>query len=118
VSRARAVLATTPGQEAGGNRNALLAADRELAATEAALDQVYDLLRPGAERQADRRTRAAALNLAEARLDAVKGMLVSAGVPDAEKRIKIVRASFAPGDESSDDSGGVVLAMLLSKKKP
>ncbi len=85
----------------------LRAIDRDLAVTEIALDRTYDMLRPGADRQADRRTRAAALEIASQRLDAVRTMLRSAGVADVDARVKLIHPTFDP----SKDSVGSVIAI-------
>ena len=88
--------------------------DRELAATEDAMDRVYDLLRPGADRQADRRTRAACLEVAQDRLKAVQAALVTSGVPNVDGRVRLLKPQFNP-DAGAD--GGRVVMTVVSKKK-
>ena len=50
----------------------LQSVNQQLADVEDAFDELYDLLRPGADRLAGRRTRSALLELADARLAAVR----------------------------------------------
>ena len=84
------------------------------------MDRVYDLLRPGADRQADRRTRAAALDIGRQRLDVVRTALMqasaAAGVRDADQRVRVVRASLPAADEAKAE--GKVTFTMLQKKKP
>ncbi len=68
--------------------------DRELSETEDALDLMGDLLRPGADRQTERRTRAAALVLARQRLDSVKSVIDANLPPDAAGRVTYANAGF------------------------
>jgi hypothetical protein len=94
--QAEAQLGTFDEVSAAPTLERLRAIDRDLAVTETALDRTYDLLRPGADRQADRRTRAAALEIASQRLDAVRAMFRSAGVADVENRIKLLHPAITP----------------------
>ena len=118
VLRARDVLASdvraswAVGREnearAAGER--LRALELELAQTESALDSVLALIRPGAERRRDKRTREACLALADVRLAAVRRALLSAGVPRMAQRLDMRRARFALPDASEPGlaSGGRV----------
>ena len=92
--------------------DALRTLDLRIAQTENAMDQLYDMLRPGADRQANRRTRAAAMEVGKRRLAAVKDALVSAGI--AEQRVRQTNPVYAPGDS---DEGGMVVITLVPKKK-
>ncbi len=105
---------------AGGDANAnngLLARvrliDNEIAQTEEALDLTSDLFRPGAARQAERRTRAAALQIARQRLDEVKSTLTSAQVPELEQRL-MVDAPQAKAVEGAA-TGRVVINIVRRK---
>jgi hypothetical protein len=95
----------------------LRALDAQVAQTEDALDHVYDLLRPGAERQAARRTRAACLEVGQARLTAARDALLAActaaGVEDAQTRVRLINAQAAPGEAAS---GQVTFTMIPKKK--
>ena len=51
--------------------------DRRIGETEYALDEVFDLLRPGAERYADKRTRRACTRIAEARAEELREWIAS-----------------------------------------
>jgi hypothetical protein len=88
--------------------------DQALAATEDALDQLYDLQQPGAEKQAARRTRAACLQIGQQRLDAVRDVLLEAGISNADQQIKLTHAAFKQADGSS---GGTVTIVLSRMKK-
>jgi hypothetical protein len=102
--QAEAQLATFDETSAAPTLDRLRAIDRDLAVTETALDRTYDLLRAGADRQADRRTRAAALEIASQRLDAVRATFRSAGVADVEGRIKLLRPALTPSQTHADST--------------
>ena len=113
AGRARAFFASRADTQAAGTLSQLHSIDRELAQTEDALDKLYELLRPGADRQAERRTRSASLDLAWARLDAVKAQLEASGLPDIDKRIHKYNAQFNP----EGAQGGTVTLTLVPTKK-
>ena len=94
----------------------LRAIDRELASAESALDNVYDLLRPGAyqEPQQVRRARSAAIELGRERLVSIRDQLLVSGVPDIEKRINIIKPTFNPAEDAAP---GRVIAVPVVKKK-
>lgn len=85
----------------------LHALDAELGRTESALDQVYQLLRPGAERRRDKRTKKACLDLARLRLSIAKARLLYELGPEYAGRIDIRRPRFVPSDDPR--AGGVVV---------
>jgi hypothetical protein len=87
--------------------------ERALATTEDALDSVYGMLAPGADRQAARRTRAACVEIGRARCATVRQTLESLGVPDIE-RVKFSVVTALPVDGISN---GRVVLMLSYKKK-
>jgi hypothetical protein len=116
ASAARAtIVASADKKAAAAATEQARAIESRIAATEDALDHVYEFTRPGAERQADRRTRAASLEIADARLRALKEMIISAGVPDAENRVKVMKPQFT---QTEGDAGGRVTMVIMSKKKP
>jgi len=89
--------------------------DRQLSGVEDAMDNTYDLLRPGADRQADRRTRAAALQIAQDRMEHLKQAILSyANFPADSERVRVNRPTYAP-TESND--GGTITVTLVAKKK-
>lgn len=102
TTRARALLAVGD-REAKRACEALQALDRELAAVEQRLDRVLDVERTQSERQADKRTRVAALDIAGDRLDAVAAQLRAGLEPEDLERIDRrdprfdVRADGGPG---------------------
>jgi hypothetical protein len=98
--QAEAQLAAFDAMDASATIDRLRAIDRELAQTEDALDRTYDLLRPGAQRQADRRTRAAALEVAAQRLLAIRAELRALGVADVDRRVHLLHPTFTPGDQA------------------
>ncbi len=93
----------------------LCAVDREIAQNADALDRVYDLLSPGAQHQAARRTRAASLALARDRANAIRDFLLSGNVPEVTERVHSVNPSATAS--SPNEGGGTVLATLITKKK-
>ncbi|MCE9592879.1 MAG: DUF748 domain-containing protein [Planctomycetes bacterium] len=118
----RASLAAEVRAELGGGaaaraevtRNRLRSADAEIGEIEQSLDQLYDLLRPGAQRQADRRTRAGAMEIAQQRLQAVKSVLEGARIENQADRIRSEAARFNPADSQA---AGQITILLTTKKK-
>ena len=88
---------------------------RELGVTENALDQVYDLLRPGSERQAPRRLRKACVTLAELRLERVYRALLVLDVPDIERRVEQPTPRFR--QPSRDGGGAVSITPVVQQSK-
>jgi hypothetical protein len=74
---------------------------------------MYDLLRPGADRQSDRRTRAACLAIGQDRLLTVRDALLASGIPGIEGQIKVSHATF---NAAAGASGGQVVIVLTHKK--
>jgi hypothetical protein len=87
--------------------------EAEVATVDRALDQVYDLERDGAERQADRRTRAACVELGKARLDAVRATILRALPPKDADRIRVSR----PRVEDTDATEGTITVTVTQSKK-
>jgi hypothetical protein len=100
--------------DAASARDRLRALEDELAKVDKGLDQVYDLERDGAERQADRRTRAACVELASTRLQALRALLVARGVTDPDERIRVARPRV---DEATGSEGGTVTVTVTARKK-
>ncbi len=111
AGRARAQLVSRGSAGAEGVLTQLRAIDRELAATEESLDQVGDLFKPGAEKQADRRTRAACLQIAAERLSELKKAILAAGI--SADRINSSAAKFNPAE---DQEGGRITITVVKKK--
>jgi hypothetical protein len=111
AGRARAQLMSLGSTPAGPVLEQLRAIDRELAATEESLDQVGELLRPGAERLAERRTKAAALEISRQRMKSLQSTLQAAGI--AADRIKVINPTFNPAKEL--DGGVVTLTAVHTK---
>ena len=78
--------------------------------------RLYEMLRPGADRQAPRRTRTAALEIAKQRLQAVKDALLTGPpdeIPHVEDRVRVTNPQFAP---TGDEGGGKVMVTVVAKK--
>ncbi|MFG0316004.1 MAG: DUF748 domain-containing protein [Planctomycetota bacterium JB042] len=104
-SEARAAFATGRGDAAREARERLRALDRELVATEAALDRILDIVRRDEPRYAERRTRDGCVELARLRLEEVRRLLVEAGAPDDESRVRVRSPRYA--DPERDGAGEV-----------
>src|SRR5690606_21003031 len=104
-SEARAAFATGRDEAAAAARERLRALDRELVATEAALDDVLEVARRDAPRYAERRTRDGCVALARQRLEEVRRALLAAGAPAGEDRIRVRSPRY---DAPERDGGGAV----------
>ena len=91
---ARAAWAVNDVTRAERLREQLESLNREAGLTEEALDELYDRLRPGSERRAPRRVRAAAVQLAALRLERVHRALLELDLADIESRIEKGGARF------------------------
>jgi hypothetical protein len=113
-AQVEAFLASHATDEANQAIQRLRTIDQQLADTDGAIDQAYDLLRPGAEHQAMRRTRAAVLSIAKERLDALKQVLLSSGrfAVDPEQ-IHLVNPQF-PQDPTEGPSS-VTISVVETK---
>jgi hypothetical protein len=76
----------------------LRAVQQELADVEDAFDRLYDLQRRGADLQAPRRTRSAAIDLADARLQQVRALVRDVAGPVAAERVRVGVARFQPAE--------------------
>ena len=101
--------------QAGGAVVAALRHRRDLAATEDALDRVYDMLRPGADRQAARRGRKAALAIAQARLNSIRAVFAASGFASLDERVHLTRPQFNPADGAAD--GNAEITVTVKKKQ-
>jgi uncharacterized protein involved in outer membrane biogenesis len=77
AGQVEAQLASAAGKDSASALQQLREKDQQIAELETSLDQLLDLLRPGADRQATRRTRAACLQISAARTQAVQRLLVN-----------------------------------------
>ncbi|MEZ5965389.1 MAG: DUF748 domain-containing protein [Planctomycetota bacterium] len=89
AAQARAQVLT--GEESASTVERLRALDVEIKTTDTALGNVLDLLRPGADRRAEARTRAACRALGETRLAAVRAALLAAWGEEFAARIEVRR---------------------------
>lgn len=114
ILAARARLAYETGSEGRAEeiRAEIARLDRELSYLEASFDRAYDLLRPGAERFAERRAREASLAIARERLDRVRDAIAEE-FPDMRERLTAMR----PQIEAAPDLelGRVVVVPQVQK---
>jgi hypothetical protein len=114
AAEARVRMAAAGDVEAAAALDRLRAIERELARTEDGLDRAYDLLRPGADRQAPRRTRAAALDLSRDRVGVVRQMLLGAIPPGGDpQRVK----AEEPRVQVTGDGGGTITVKIIRVKQ-
>jgi hypothetical protein len=113
AAEARACFAAGLASRAEAARVRVRSLEREIGLAEEALDGLYAMLRPGAERLAPRRTREICLTLARARLIEVRDAL-AASLPSAAERIDpLPRPRFT---ETAGSAGGRVLLTVRTKK--
>lgn len=109
----RGKVATLSSRESNAALEELRQVDRQLAAIESSLDSLLDQLKPGADRQSDRRTKAASLELGRQRLAAIQAILLAGGGRDATDRVRVIAPQFSP----IDANGGVEITLIEKKKK-
>ena len=114
ASQVRALLASSDTADADAAIQRLRTIDRELAYTENELDHAYDLLRPGADRQALRRTRAATLAIARSRLQTIRDYLIGYGRHALDpSRISQSNPQFVESPQNQD--GSVTITIVKGK---
>jgi hypothetical protein len=113
ASQAQAQLALASADQHPASLQKLRDLDREMARVETSLDQLYDLLRPGADRRAAQRTRAACIQLSEARGRAVLQALRDPRMTNFDDRVQVVNDHAT---DVADDAGGRVTITVISKK--
>jgi len=89
---------------------------RELASTEDALDGVLELLRPNADRHKARRTRLASLELAQARLHALRDFIAGTTLERAGERTELRKPTFALPAPDAPKSLSRILVMPRLRK--
>ncbi len=114
-SRMRVAMASQNPAMATAALDALRTTSVELKQTEDGLDQILELLRAGADRQADRRTKAAALVLGDLRLQAVQQALLNTKLKGISDRVRKGTATLKAAE--GDDSGRVTLALVRRAKQ-
>lgn len=113
-SQLRAAIAAQNRTQSDDLLEALQATCIELKETEEGLDQVLALVGPGADRQSDRRTKAAALVLANLRLRSVQEYILSSNVKSISHRLRKSNATYNPNDKLS---AGEVTLVLIHRAK-
>ena len=110
AAEARIEIALGRETEAEELRARVRALDVELGLAEAALDRLLELLLPGSERRAPQRTRAAALAIADERLERIRQALLARGIAPGRIETRPAR-SLDPAQEQ----GGRVTALPRRK---
>jgi hypothetical protein len=105
AAQVAAALGTGLDRKAEGLLSSLKDLDRDQGLRERALDQLYEMLRKGAERQAERRTREAGIRLAAERLAQARKVLLQMGAPPSEERLKIDRPRFKVAQAAPEAKG-------------
>jgi len=99
-------------REAARSGEDLRAVEVELARVEGSLDRVLEVLRTDSERQQAKRTRAAAREIAELRLETVAGVLRRALADSRPERLEVRPAGSA---RAGEPGGGRVLVELIER---
>jgi len=86
--------------------------DAASATTEDGLDRVLELLRTGADRHKEKRTKSAALALARARIEAVRSWIEAQGIEDFADRFEAKSVSFEVREDDGGGGGGAIVAAL------
>jgi len=105
----RARLALGEDEEFAAGREELVAVGRDLGLTEDGIDRVADLLRPGAAKRRDQRTRGTALAIARSRIDGLTRLLVESGVPFERLDLRSPRFERVLAPEEPDPRGRIEL---------
>jgi hypothetical protein len=105
TAEARADAAAGLERETQAARLRVQETDEELAKVERSLDELYDLEAEGAERQVERRARRGVIELANARLEAVRALLAAHGIDRADERVHVARPRV---EEVPGSAGGTV----------
>jgi len=111
ATRARALLAVGA-RESTAASESLRAIDRELALVEDTLDGVLEILRSPSPRQARKRTRIAALEISQARLDAITSILRETLEPDEAARLDVRAPRF---EVAGGEGGGKIIVELTER---
>jgi hypothetical protein len=113
AAKVRAAWGVGPGAAQPAGTDRLRALEGAIAANDDALDRVLELLRPGAERYRDKRTRAAALAVARERVEVLRRWLAAQGVEGLDARFEAKSPSF---DVAQDDAPGTALVVLRRRQ--
>jgi hypothetical protein len=117
AGQVRGVIASgLPGSASNDAVSQLRSLDRDIADTEDSLDKVYELMRPGAQRQAGRRTRAASIALAEDRMNLIKAYVYGSRIPNVATRTTFTNATSSTADEPQPN-GRVTITTVAKKRQ-
>ena len=95
----------------------LRSSEQELAAIEQSLDRLYDMVKPGAARQADRRTRGACLEVAQQRMESVRQSLLVPLSAKGTKGAERVRAANPRYEPDERPTGGRIIITVVARKR-
>jgi hypothetical protein len=113
VETQRATLAARMDARVEPGAERLRKLDQDIGRTELALDSALERLRPNAERQAARRTAAACVTIARARLEAVRVALLERGDEELPGRLRVERARYR---EPLVEGGGRVTITITPRR--
>jgi hypothetical protein len=118
IARARGDLASRLPADAKVALDRLHAVERDLAAAEDALDHLYELKRPDSDSDANRatRTRHAALQVAQARLETLRAALNAQPNPGLDSRIHLTRPQYPSAVPAGNQGGKVEITITVKKK--
>ncbi len=114
-SRLRVALASQNEKAVNSALADLRATSIELKDVDDSLDQVLGLLQPGADRQASRRTRAAAILLGDLRLRAIQQAMLDSNVKSVAEHVRKVNALF--NTDGSDQPGRISIVLVHRAKQ-
>jgi len=114
AAQARSAVLSGIYQESPALLKSLRAIDRDITAADSALEVVYNLLRPGAENGAPRRTRNNALALAKSRVSEIRENLVATGAPEIENALRASRPDY---DGKGTEGPGTVTLLITPRRK-
>jgi hypothetical protein len=89
--------------------------DSQIARTDDAMDKLYDLLRPGADRQATRRTRSASIQVADERVNTVRDAMMNPKIPNVSERVTATAATFNPSE--TEETGKITITVVQKKRQ-
>lgn len=115
ISQVRVLLASQDVTASNAAIEKLRATSISLKETEDGLNQLLDMLRPGADRQTERRTKAASILLGDLRLRSVQQMLLDSNVSTISERVRKANALYNPAEDQAQP-GEVTLVLVRAAK--
>jgi hypothetical protein len=87
--------------------------ERNIGLIERSLDDLLDMMRPGSEHLATRRTRDASILIGKARLDAIADFFATKDIPDVQNRITFIAPRF--NDVQGNNGGSITIQLQIRK---